>query len=50
MGNITAPLIAADKRRLADLFPLARGIAHVFNKPVRLAKFTKREDIEVIQP
>jgi hypothetical protein len=50
MGDLTVPLIAADKRRVDDLYPLARGIANVFNKPVRLAKFATREDIEVIQP
>jgi hypothetical protein len=50
MGELTMPLIAADKRRLDDLFPLARGIANVFGKPVRLAKFSQREDVTIIQP
>jgi hypothetical protein len=44
------PYIAADKARLDSLRPLAREIAKRFGKPVRLAKFTKREDVEIIQP
>jgi hypothetical protein len=50
MGQLTVPLIAADKRRLDDLYPLARGLANVFDQPVRLAKFTRREDVDLIQP
>jgi hypothetical protein len=44
------PYIAADKARLDDLRPRAVAIAKRFGKPVRLAKFTKREDVEIIQP
>jgi hypothetical protein len=44
------PLIAADKRRLDQIMPLARNIAKASRKPVRIAKFTKREDVEVYQP
>lgn len=50
MGQLTVPLIAADKRRLDDLYPLARGLANMFGKPVRLAKFGTRQDVEIIQP
>jgi hypothetical protein len=49
-GDMTLPLIAADKRRLDQIVPMARSIANVFGKPVRLAKFTKREDVEIYQP
>jgi hypothetical protein len=49
-GKTTLPMIAADKHRLDQLKPAARAIAHTFNKPVRLAKFTKREDVEIFQP
>jgi len=49
-GGITAPLIAADKRRLDGLRPMAEHISKLFGKPVRLAKFSKREDLEIIQP
>jgi hypothetical protein len=50
MGGMTLPLIAADKRRLDQIIPLARRIADLFGKPVRLAKFTRREDVEIYQP
>jgi hypothetical protein len=50
IGQMTLPMIAADKQRLDLLYPLARAIAGAFNKPVRLAKFTGREDVEIIQP
>jgi hypothetical protein len=41
------PLIAADKRRLDSLIPKAKEIVRMFGKPIRLAKFTKREDVEI---
>jgi hypothetical protein len=50
IGGMTLPLIAADKRRLDQIIPIARRIAELFNKPVRLAKFTRREDVEIYQP
>jgi hypothetical protein len=50
IGGMTLPLIAADKRRLELIRPLARQIATMFRKPVRLAKFTQREDVEIFQP
>jgi hypothetical protein len=49
-GDMTLPLIAADKRRLDQIIPVARRMANLFNKPVRLAKFTRREDVEIYQP
>jgi hypothetical protein len=50
MGGMTLPLIAADKRRLEQIIPIARRIADLFGKPVRLAKFTRREDVDIYQP
>jgi hypothetical protein len=51
MGNLGAvPLIAADKTRLDAIRPLAQHIAKAFGKPVRLAKFTTREDVDIIRP
>lgn len=50
IGEMTLPLIAADKRRLHDLHPIARNLAVMFKKPIRLAKFTGREDVEIIKP
>lgn len=50
MGGMTLPLIAADKRRLDQIVPIAKRVANMFGKPVRLAKFSQREDVEVYQP
>jgi hypothetical protein len=50
MGGMTVPLIAADKRRLDSLIPLAKRMATLFGKPIRLAKFSKRADVEIYQP
>jgi hypothetical protein len=44
------PYIAADEARLNDLRPLAANCAKRFGVAVRLAKFTRREDVEIIQP
>jgi hypothetical protein len=49
-GGLTAPLIAADKARLDSLIPMARQLAKVFGKPIRLAKFDQRTDVEIYQP
>ena len=43
-------MIAADKRRIDILKPMARVVAAKFDKPVRLAKFSSREDVEMYQP
>jgi hypothetical protein len=49
-GTLSVPLIAADKTRLDLIRPWARTLAKTFNKPVRIVKFTKREDVEIFQP
>lgn len=49
-GMLTVPMIAADKRRLDSLKPIARKMANIFHKPVRLAKFATREDVEIYKP
>lgn len=50
MGLYTMPLIAADKKVADKLRPLAISVARTFGKPVRLARFSQREDREIIQP
>jgi hypothetical protein len=51
MGGLgMVPLIAADPARVESLKPIAAHIAKSFGKPVRLVKFTSREEIEVYQP
>jgi hypothetical protein len=49
-GMLAAPMIAADKSRLDGLIPIARQLARVFKKPIRLAKFGTRTDVEIYQP
>jgi hypothetical protein len=51
MGGLgSVPLIAADRARLDSIMPMAKRIADIFGKPVRIAKFTKREDVQILQP
>lgn len=47
---LSVPMIAADMRRVESLKPMAQHVSTLFQKPVRLAKFTKREDVEIYQP
>jgi hypothetical protein len=49
IGGMTLPLIAADAERLTVIRPLCRELAKVFCKPVRLVKFTTREDLEIFR-
>lgn len=51
IGDLGAvPLIAADEARLESLRPVAKYVAAVFGKPVRLVQFTERRELEVIEP
>ena len=47
-GLGAVPLIAADEARLKSIRPMAQQIAKLFGKPVRLAKFGSREDVEIV--
>jgi hypothetical protein len=49
-GGMTVPLIAADARRLKTIRDIAPELVRHFGKVLRLAKFTKREDLEVWRP
>jgi hypothetical protein len=49
-GTMTLPLVAADKQRLDEIIPIARELARLFGKPLRLARFSEREDIEIYRP
>lgn len=46
----TVPLIAADQKRLEALKPTIRQMARFFGRPIRIAKFSQREDVEIIRP
>jgi hypothetical protein len=50
IGGSWLPFIAADEHRLIQLRPIAERIAKASGRPVRLVRFSVREDIEVIEP
>jgi hypothetical protein len=49
VGTTMMPLVAADADRLKSLRPVARNLARS-GTPIRLARFTRREDIELLEP
>jgi hypothetical protein len=49
IGGLTMPLVAADLRRVELLRPYAEVVARTFGKPVRLVRFDRRTDVEVIE-
>lgn len=50
VNALTIPLVAADARRLTSIRPMAQQIARGYGKVVRIAKFTKREDVDIFRP
>ena len=44
------PMVAANEERLTQLRPLARWVAQRSGRPVRLVRFTKREEMESVTP
>lgn len=49
-GNDYVPLIAANKTRLKVLQPLAKQLADSSGMPIKLVRYTGREEINVIAP
>lgn len=49
-GDVCMPLVAADEVRLRELRPLAEQAATAGGRPVQLARFEARHDMETIQP
>lgn len=47
-GNM--PLLAADAARLLSLMPYVEKIVDLTGRPARLVKFTKREEVKLIEP
>jgi len=43
------PLVGADMARVKSLRPIAETIARSSGKPVKLLRFTTREEIEIIR-
>ena len=44
------PLIACDEARLESLRPMAKQIAGMTGKTIKLIRLTTREDLEIIEP
>jgi hypothetical protein len=44
------PLIACDETRLKSLRPMAKQIAGMTGKTIKLIRLTTREDLEIIEP
>lgn len=49
-GELMMPMMGADIDRAASLKEMARAIAIAEKTEVRLVRFTKREEVEVIAP
>lgn len=50
INGMVMPLVAADRTRLDELRPYAERAAAFAGKPVKLVRFTAREDVETIEP
>lgn len=48
--GVWMPMVAADPERIKHLRPIAQDIATISGKRLVLAKFSVREDLEVINP
>lgn len=48
MGGNWFPMVAADPERLASLRPVAEAIVQTSGKPLTLARFSTRTDLEVL--
>lgn len=48
-GGIWMPLVGADMERIESLRLVARDISRNLGKPVRLIRFTNREELELIE-
>lgn len=44
------PFVGADMQRVEQLKPMAAQVARAVGKPVKVLRFSVREEIEVIQP
>lgn len=50
LGDVMFPLVGADKARVDSLREMAQRIANAEGKQLKLARFTMREELEVITP
>ncbi len=49
-GGMWMPMVGADKVRMEALRPMALTIATQLGKPLRLVRFTRREELELVKP
>lgn len=49
-GGVLMPMIASDRVRIDCLRPTAAALARAHGRPVTLARFEVRSDVEVIEP
>jgi len=47
LGGVT-PLVGADMDRMRSLRPYAEQLKRVTGRPVRLVRFSRREDLEIL--
>jgi hypothetical protein len=50
IGGMQMPLIGADDERVMQLRPYAEAAVRLSGQPVKLVRFTVREDIDTITP
>jgi hypothetical protein len=49
-SGMAFPLVAADKERVDSLREIAQNIASMSGKPVKLIKWSVREELETLEP
>ena len=49
-SGMMLPMVCADKERVDSLREIAKDIAKNSNRPVRLLKFSVREELEIFEP
>lgn len=49
-GGIWIPLVGSDRARVDSLRTMVQQIATATGKPIRLVRFSVREELEVIEP
>ncbi len=49
-GGMMLPMVGADMERVESLRPVAQQIAAMTGKRIVVAKFSAREDLEIIEP
>lgn len=48
--EVCVPLVTTDARKLPALRQFAKDLAAEYGRPVKLLRFTRREEVEVFEP